>query len=94
VNIADLGQAPQDGFTEYLGYPGPTQPRWGDYSNAVFMGGRYYFATKYIQYRTACRPSSPFRSAPAAGPGTAWRTGAPPLTTSCHKKGRVTVKAS
>jgi hypothetical protein len=50
VNIADLGQAPQDGFTEYLGYPGPTQPRWGDYSNAVFMGGRYYFATNYIQY--------------------------------------------
>ncbi len=32
INIADLGQAPQDGFTEYQGYAGaPFQPppRWG-----------------------------------------------------------------
>jgi hypothetical protein len=53
VNIADLGQSPQDGFTEYQGYPGPTQPRWGDYSNAVFLpwsGGTIYFATNYIQF--------------------------------------------
>jgi hypothetical protein len=53
INIADLGQAPQDGFTEYAGYPGPTGPRWGDYSNAIFLaesGGRIYFATNYIQY--------------------------------------------
>jgi hypothetical protein len=53
VNIADLGQAPADGFTEYLGYPGATRPRWGDYSAAVFLpwsGGRTYFATNYIQY--------------------------------------------
>ena len=28
INVADLGKSPQDGFTEYLGYPGPTSPRW------------------------------------------------------------------
>jgi hypothetical protein len=53
VNVADLGQSPQDGFTEYQGYPGPTRPRWGDYSNAIFLpwsGGTIYFATNYIQY--------------------------------------------
>ena len=53
INIADLGESPQDGFTEYGGYPGPTGPRWGDYSNAIFLpwsGGRIYFATNYIQY--------------------------------------------
>ena len=53
VNIVDLGEAPQDGFTEYLGYPGPTRPRWGDYHNAIFLpwsGGSIYFATNYIQY--------------------------------------------
>ena len=52
VNIADLGQSPDDGFTEYAGYPGPTAPRWGDYSNAIFLpgsGDRVYFATNYIQ---------------------------------------------
>jgi hypothetical protein len=53
VNIADLGESPQDGFTEYEGYPGATRPRWGDYSNAIYLpwsGGRIYFATNYIQY--------------------------------------------
>jgi hypothetical protein len=53
VNIADLGQAPQDGFSEYQGYPGGTRPRWGDYSQAIYLpesGGRIYFSTNYIQY--------------------------------------------
>jgi hypothetical protein len=52
VNVVDSGQAPQDGFTEYSGYPGPTRPRWGDYSNAVYLwgSGKIYFATNYIQY--------------------------------------------
>lgn len=59
VNIADLGQSPQDGFSEYQGYPGATRPRWGDYSWAVFVpgsgggpgtSGTIYFATNYIQY--------------------------------------------
>jgi len=50
---ADLGQAPTDGFSEYQGYPGPTRPRWGDYSWAIFApwsGGKIDFATNYIQY--------------------------------------------
>jgi hypothetical protein len=54
INIADQGESPQDGFTEYRGYPGPTGPRWGDYSAAVFLpnsGGKIFFATQYIQYR-------------------------------------------
>jgi hypothetical protein len=53
INIADLGQAPQDGFTEYQGYPGTVRPRWGDYSAAIFLpgsDGRIYFANEYIQY--------------------------------------------
>lgn len=51
VNIVDLGQSPQDGFTEYSGYPFGTRPRWGDYSNAVYLwgSGKLYFATGYIQ---------------------------------------------
>jgi hypothetical protein len=55
INIADLGKAPQDGFTEYQGYPGPTRPRWGDYSWAIFLpdsGGRIYFSTQYIQHQS------------------------------------------
>jgi hypothetical protein len=50
INIADLGQSPQDGFTEYEGYPGVTRPRWGDYSWAIYSNGRIFFATNYIQY--------------------------------------------
>jgi hypothetical protein len=53
INIANSGQSPQDGFTEYQGYPGATRPRWGDYSAAVFLpnsGGKIVFATNYIQY--------------------------------------------
>ena len=53
INIADLGQSPQDGFTEYQGLPGPTRPRWGDYGGALFVpgtGGRIYFSSEYIQY--------------------------------------------
>lgn len=54
LNVADLGQSPQDGFTEYQGYSGnPTNPgtgpRWGDYSAAVYSGGTFYFAGGYIQ---------------------------------------------
>jgi hypothetical protein len=60
IYVADLGQSPQDGFTEYLGYPGPTRPRWGDYSAAVFVpgpGARIYFATQYIQYPNCLPPA-------------------------------------
>jgi hypothetical protein len=53
VHVADLGQSPTDGFSEYQGFPGPTRPRWGDYSWAIFApgtGGKIDFATNYIQY--------------------------------------------
>ena len=59
IHIADLGQSPQDGFTEYQNYGNPTpflfRPRWGDYSWAIFVpagqpgGNNFYFATNYIQ---------------------------------------------
>jgi hypothetical protein len=53
INIAAMGQSPQDGFSEYQGFPGPTRPRWGDYSWGFFVpgsGGRIYFANEYIQF--------------------------------------------
>jgi hypothetical protein len=53
VNIAAMGRSPQDGFSEYQGFPGPTRPRWGDYSWGFFVpgsGGRIYFANEYIQF--------------------------------------------
>jgi len=53
IHVADLGQSPTDGFSEYQGYPGSTRPRWGDYSWAIFVpytGGKIDFATNYIQY--------------------------------------------
>jgi len=60
IYIADLGKAPQDGFSEYLGYTTSggslgTRPRWGDYSWAIFVPqtkgpGLTYFSTEYIQY--------------------------------------------
>ena len=52
LNIADAGQSPQDGFSEYQGFPGLTRPRWGDYSEGIFLPGgsnRLYFANEYIQ---------------------------------------------
>jgi hypothetical protein len=52
VNIAAMGMSPQDGFSEYQGFPGPTRPRWGDYSWGLFVPGtgRIYFANEYIQF--------------------------------------------
>jgi hypothetical protein len=52
VHVVDLGQSPQDGFTEYQGLPGNTRPRWGDYSWAIYDPGtgRIVFATNYIQF--------------------------------------------
>jgi hypothetical protein len=59
INIADLGQSPQDGFTEYLNYPSATfafRPRWGDYGSAILMGGKAYFASEYIQHPNCAPP--------------------------------------
>jgi hypothetical protein len=53
INIADAGKSPQDGFSEYQGYPGLTRPRWGDYGWAIYLPGgsdRMYFSNEYIQY--------------------------------------------
>lgn len=54
IHITALGAAPQDGFTEYIGYPpqSNTRPRWGDYSQAIFVPSldKIFFATEYIQY--------------------------------------------
>jgi hypothetical protein len=55
INIADAGQSPQDGFSEYQPFPSPgnpPRPRWGDYSWGIYLPGgsdRLYFATEYIQ---------------------------------------------
>jgi hypothetical protein len=59
INIADLGQSPQDGFTEYQGYPDGTRPRWGDYGWAIYnpSSGKLYFASEYIQHAN-CTGSS------------------------------------
>jgi hypothetical protein len=53
IHVADLGQSPTDGFSEYQGFPGATRPRWGDYSWAIFVpwsDGKIDFATNYIQF--------------------------------------------
>jgi hypothetical protein len=64
VNIADLGQSPQDGFSEYLNFPSVTfafRPRWGDYGNAILSGGRVYFAGEFIQSPNCAPPAfNPF----------------------------------
>ena len=54
VNIAAPGQAPEDGFCEYLffncaGTPTPqVRPRWGDYGYAAWDGHQFYMANEYI----------------------------------------------
>lgn len=51
VQVAALGQSPQDGFSEYRRLGLPTyRPRWGDYSMAVAVGDRFVFASEYIEF--------------------------------------------
>jgi hypothetical protein len=60
INIADLGESPQDGFTEYQGLGTATyRPRWGDFNNAIYMpgSGRIYFAAEYIQHPNCLPPA-------------------------------------
>ncbi len=59
LHIADKGKGTQDGFTEYQGLPGGTRPRWGDYTETVFVPstGGFYFSTEYIQSPN-CSPSA------------------------------------
>jgi hypothetical protein len=59
INIAALGQSPQDGVTEYANYPSATpafRPRWGDYGGAIVAGGKAYFASEYIQHPNCMPP--------------------------------------
>lgn len=68
IHISDRGRSPQDGFTQYLGYPGGIRPRWGDYTEAIYspaMGGGFYFATEYIQSPN-CSPAA-FLKDPSCG---------------------------
>lgn len=71
INVADLGRAPQDGFTEYdflatkmsLLY----RPRWGDYGGAVFVPGLgFVFASEYIQHAN-CDPAYWYKVDPTCG---------------------------
>lgn len=67
IYITAKGQSPQDGFSEYQGWPGTTRPRWGDYGAAIFVPsagpnaygrggqdgqGSIFFASEYIQYQS------------------------------------------
>ncbi|HXQ62343.1 MAG TPA: hypothetical protein VN796_08410 [Acidimicrobiales bacterium] len=50
VRIASAGVAPEDSFTCYAAFVGPSYGgcRWGDYSMGVASGGRVYMATEMI----------------------------------------------
>ncbi len=67
VHVTVSGKAPQDGFSEYQGLPGPIRPRWGDYGAAVYVpGSGYYFASEYIQYPN-CNPRYFYETDPTCG---------------------------
>lgn len=51
VQIAGLGRAPQDGFSEYNSFGSPPRPRWGDYGAAVTSGSTVFIASEYIAHR-------------------------------------------
>ncbi|MEP6696335.1 MAG: hypothetical protein ABJA34_05580 [Pseudonocardiales bacterium] len=51
VQIGALGQAPQDGFSEYNAFGSPPRPRWGDYGAAVTSDQSIYVASEYIGHR-------------------------------------------
>jgi len=48
VHMAEIGNAPQDGFTEYPPIGG-NRPRWGDYSAAAVDGNDVWIASEYIE---------------------------------------------
>jgi hypothetical protein len=69
VSVVDLGQSPQDGFTEYLGFPGPIGPRWGDYSAGVYdpLSNKIFFSTNYIQFPNCAPPQFTLTQATCGG---------------------------
>jgi hypothetical protein len=50
VILATSGAAPEDGFTCYAAFVGPSYGgcRWGDYSMGVVMNGRVYMAAEMV----------------------------------------------
>ena len=50
VMVATPGAAPEDSFTCYAAFVGPTYGgcRWGDYSMGAVMGGRVFMATEMV----------------------------------------------
>lgn len=66
IRITAAGMSPQDGFTEYLGFPHGLRPRWGDYGAVAYVPGTgFYFASEYIQYPNC--PSFQFMKDPTCG---------------------------
>jgi len=54
VNVAGAGSGPEDGFTCYAYYVGPSFGgcRWGDYSGGVAVGSTVWMATEYVPPNT------------------------------------------
>jgi hypothetical protein len=48
VQVAQEGQSPQDGFTEYRSFGDPPRPRWGDYGATAVDGSTIWVAAEYI----------------------------------------------
>jgi hypothetical protein len=50
VRVATAGAGPEDGFTCYAAFTGPTYGgcRWGDYSMGAVMGNRVYMAAEMV----------------------------------------------
>ena len=50
INIAAAGAGPEDGFTCYAFFVGPTYGgcRWGDYSGGAVWNGQAYMMAEYI----------------------------------------------
>jgi len=72
IYTSATGQGAYDAVTEYenynaaVGLPGyATVPRWGDYTWAVWSGGKVFFATEYIQYPNCS--DSQFKTDPTCG---------------------------
>ena len=70
INIAAMGQSPQDGFSQYQGFPGAIRPAGettaGDSSCRAPAGG-VYFANEYIQFPNCTGPLFSLANATCGG---------------------------
>lgn len=48
IQVAAMGQGPQDGFSEYSAFGNPPRPRWGDYGATAVAGNTIWAAAEYI----------------------------------------------